>query len=106
MNLETRQIGEQFRILDPARVPERPFSPNRLRLNTAGALAGLVLGAAFVFLLEWRDTSLKTDDDVKIALSLPVLALVPFMQTRSASCAVTAVDAGRSRLAGVRASAS
>ena len=81
VNLETRQIGEQFRILDPARVPERPFSPDRLKLNTAGALAGLVFGAAFVFLLEWRDTSLKTDEDVKMALSLPVLALVPFMQT-------------------------
>ena len=67
VNLETRQIGEQFRILDPARVPERPFSPDRLKLNTAGALAGLVLGAAFVFLLEWRDTSLKTDEDVKMA---------------------------------------
>jgi hypothetical protein len=52
-----------------------------LKLNTAGALAGLVFGAAFVFLLEWRDTSLKTDEDVKMALSLPVLALVPFMQT-------------------------
>jgi len=28
-NLESRQGGEQFRILDPARVPQRPFSPNR-----------------------------------------------------------------------------
>ena len=31
-NLEKRQIGEQFKILDPARMPERPSSPDRPRL--------------------------------------------------------------------------
>jgi polysaccharide chain length determinant protein (PEP-CTERM system associated) len=82
VNLETRQIGEQFRILDPARVPARPFSPDRLRLNLVGTGVGLVLGLGVVLLLEWRDTSLKTDDDVKAALGLPVLALVPLMRTR------------------------
>ena len=81
VNLETRQIGEQFRILDPARVPARPFSPNRLRLNAIGTALGLALGLGIVLLLEWRDTSLKTDDDVRIALGLPVLALVPMMRT-------------------------
>jgi uncharacterized protein involved in exopolysaccharide biosynthesis len=81
VNLETRQIGEQFRILDPARVPEKPFSPDRLRLNAAGGAAGVLIGLGLIFLFEWRDTSLKTDEDVKIALSLPVLALVPLMQT-------------------------
>jgi polysaccharide chain length determinant protein (PEP-CTERM system associated) len=81
VNLETRQIGEQFRILDPARVPEKPFSPNRLRLNSAGTAIGLLLGAGLIMFLEWRDTTLKSDHDVKLALSLPVLALVPFMHT-------------------------
>ncbi len=30
-NLERRQIGEQFKVIDPARVPERPYSPDRLQ---------------------------------------------------------------------------
>jgi polysaccharide chain length determinant protein (PEP-CTERM system associated) len=81
VNLETRQIGEQFRILDPARVPMRPFSPNRLQLNSLGSALGLALGLGLVLLLEWRDTSLKNDDDVRIALWVPVLALVPMMRT-------------------------
>ena len=50
-NLETRQVGEQFKILDPARLPEVPFSPNRLMLNGIGAFAGLALGIGLVAFL-------------------------------------------------------
>jgi polysaccharide chain length determinant protein (PEP-CTERM system associated) len=81
VNLETRQIGEQFRVLDPARVPMRPFSPDRLRLNALGTALGIALGLGLIVLLEWRDTSLKSDDDVRVALGVPVLALVPLMRT-------------------------
>ncbi len=80
-NLERKQIGEQFKILDPARPAERPFSPNRLRMNLTGALAGLLFGFAFAALLEYRDTSLRTEDDVVGTLSLPVLAVIPLMES-------------------------
>jgi uncharacterized protein involved in exopolysaccharide biosynthesis len=43
-NLERRQIGEQFKLLDPARLPERPFTPNRPFMALVGAIAGLCLG--------------------------------------------------------------
>ena len=82
-NLERRQIGEQFRILDGARLPEKPISPNRTRTNVMGAGAGLVLGLALVALVEYKDTSLKCEDDVIVALALPVLALVPSMVSQS-----------------------
>lgn len=80
-NIEQRQVGEQFRIIDPARRPERPRSPDRLRMNLIGALSGLGLGLAIAALLEYRDTSLRTEDDVLVALSLPVVALVPTLWT-------------------------
>jgi polysaccharide chain length determinant protein (PEP-CTERM system associated) len=82
-SLESKQIGEQFRIVDPARVPQRPFSPNRPRLDALGAFGGLLFGVALALLLEYRDTSLKTDDDVMIALTIPVLAMVPVMLTKA-----------------------
>jgi uncharacterized protein involved in exopolysaccharide biosynthesis len=81
VNLERRQAGEQFRILDAARIPQRPFSPNRLMMNVAGALAGLVLGLGLAALFEYLDTSLRTDDDVLTAVSLPVLAMIPLILT-------------------------
>jgi len=79
-NLERRQIGEQFKVLDPARVPERPFSPNRVRINMIGSTAGLLFGLAVVALLEYRDRSLHTQEEVVRLLQIPVLALVPLME--------------------------
>ena len=81
-NLETRNIGEQFKVLDPARVPERPFSPNRFLINVAGAGLGLGLGVLLTALLEYRDTSFKSEEDVLRLLCLPVLALIPEMTTK------------------------
>lgn len=78
-NLEQQQVSQQFRIVDPARRPDQPHSPNRLRMNVLGAAAGLGLGLLVIGILEYRDTSLRTDEDVVAALSLPVLALVPKM---------------------------
>lgn len=78
-DLERRQIGEQFKILDPAREPEKPISPKRPQLYAMGTIAGLALGLGLVVLLEYRDTTLKTEDDVVQTLMLPVLALIPMM---------------------------
>ena len=80
-NLERRQIGEQFKVLDPARVPERPFSPNRLQINLMVSLAGLAFGLGIAGLLEYRDSSFKNDRDVVRVLQIPVLAVVPMMRT-------------------------
>jgi uncharacterized protein involved in exopolysaccharide biosynthesis len=80
-NMERRQIGEQFTLLDPARLPSRPSSPNRPRMNLMGMAAGLAIGVLLVGLLEYRDSSFKTDDELTRVLQMPVLAVVPLMQS-------------------------
>jgi polysaccharide chain length determinant protein (PEP-CTERM system associated) len=82
-NLERRQIGEQFKIIDSPSLPQRPISPNRLLINMLGACVGLAFGFGLGGLLEYRDSSLRSVDDVAVALSLPVLGFVPTMKTKA-----------------------
>lgn len=84
-NLERRQIGEQFRILDPARLPARPFTPDRPRFYAMGIFAGLGVGLALAGLLEYFDRTMRSEEDVMAALGLPVLASVPLIITAGAS---------------------
>lgn len=78
--VERRQIGEQFRVLDPARRPERPYSPNRPLIQAAGTLVGVAIGIGIIVLIEARDRTLRKESDVLEALNLPVLATVPRMR--------------------------
>jgi polysaccharide chain length determinant protein (PEP-CTERM system associated) len=77
LNLERRNVAEQFRVLDPPTVAERPFSPNRPVIDLIGAMVGLGLGVLLVGFLEYRDVSFRTEADILRVLNMPVLALVP-----------------------------
>ena len=81
VNLEGQDIGERFRIVDPALVPVLPLRSKRLRYNAAGLALGLFLGLGVAALLELRDKSFWTEGDVLDVLALPVLATVPYVAT-------------------------
>jgi uncharacterized protein involved in exopolysaccharide biosynthesis len=81
-NLERRQIGEQFKLLDTASLPQRPYNQaQRLGVMFSGAGGGLLLGLLVVALLEYRDQSFKAEEEVLKAVSVPVLALIPVMSS-------------------------
>jgi len=63
-DLERRQIGDQFKVLDPPRTAEKPFGPRRWLINLVGTTAGLVLGFVLVSLLEYQDRTVKSIADV------------------------------------------
>jgi polysaccharide chain length determinant protein (PEP-CTERM system associated) len=79
-NLEHKQEGEQFSVLDPANLPDKPSFPNRLLFSLGGFGGGLGMGLAIAFMLEMKDSSFKTERDVEFALRLPVLAMVPAIE--------------------------
>jgi polysaccharide chain length determinant protein (PEP-CTERM system associated) len=81
--LQTQSIGDQFVIVDAARLPEAPAAPNRLQLNSAGVFAGLLVGLGLAAFREFRDSTVRTDRDVTAFLGLSVLAAIPTMPTRS-----------------------
>jgi len=78
-DLERQQGGEQFKVVESARVATRPVGALRLQINAIGAGLGLVLGTGIVVLLFIRDTTFHSESDVLEVLALPVLAQVPFV---------------------------
>jgi polysaccharide chain length determinant protein (PEP-CTERM system associated) len=76
-NLERNQQGEQFNVLDPARIPERPIKPDRNKILLVGLFVGLALGVGLAWFRESLDQSFHTVADVESQLELPVLATIP-----------------------------
>ncbi len=76
-DLERRQLGERFRILEPAEQAGEPSSPNRILLLILGTVFGLALGAGVGMASEITDSSVHTSTALQIALGIPVLISVP-----------------------------
>jgi polysaccharide chain length determinant protein (PEP-CTERM system associated) len=75
-NLERKQQGEQFRILDPARLPEKPYKPDRNAVLAMGAFFGLAIGLGLAWFRESMDRSFYEVSDLESYLNLPVLTTI------------------------------
>ncbi len=82
--METRELGERFRIFESAVVPESPVSPNRPLWFVVGTVLGVLMGLLLLIVRESADTSFHTAHDLQEALDLPVLASVPLIETARA----------------------
>jgi capsular polysaccharide biosynthesis protein len=81
-NLERRQIGEQFKLLDAASLPEKPYNQRqRLGIMASGAGVGVALGLVLIAMLELLDSSFRSKEEVIETLSVPVLASIPMMRS-------------------------
>jgi capsular polysaccharide biosynthesis protein len=76
-SLERKQQGEQFKILDPARLPATPIKPDRNKILLIGSVIGLVAGLGLAWFRESLDRSFHTVSDLEDYLGVPVLATIP-----------------------------
>jgi polysaccharide chain length determinant protein (PEP-CTERM system associated) len=74
--LEHRQEGEQFSLMDDANLPDGPIYPKRAVFFSGGLAAGVALGLLIAALLEYKDTALRTERDVWAFTQLPTLAVI------------------------------
>jgi len=76
-NMERRQKGEQFRILESAFPAPEPTAPNRILIVVIGLMLGMGLGGGVAVLLEAADSSFHGARQLQTALRFPVLASIP-----------------------------
>jgi uncharacterized protein involved in exopolysaccharide biosynthesis len=76
VNMEKKKKGEQFRILDYAKLPEKPVSPNLKKFFFVSLAAGLAFGFGIILLLEFMDTSIRRTEELEKA-GIKVLATLP-----------------------------
>jgi len=81
VSMEKKQKGEQFRIIDPAQLPQRPIKPDMRKILLMTLVIGLGLGGGLAYMVEMFDTSYKSPDEVEKELELPILVSMPIRYT-------------------------
>lgn len=69
--------SSNIQIVDPASVSLTPVKPNITHNLVISLLLGLVAGVSFAFILESLDKAVHSSDQVQLATSLPLLAVIP-----------------------------
>ncbi len=80
--MASEQRAERLSLVEPANLPDHPFSPNRPLLIAAGAGAGLLLGLFIALVLELLWKPVRSPRQLE-QLGLPVLGMVPLIKTKS-----------------------
>ncbi len=83
-NLERRQKGEQFKVIDPARIPEKPVQGKIFRIILIGFVLGLGSGLGMAFFKEQMDRSFRDAEDLEATMEFKVLANIPKIQKKAA----------------------
>jgi polysaccharide chain length determinant protein (PEP-CTERM system associated) len=79
--LEKEQLGERFTLIDAARLPEKPISPNIPAIILIGFVLGIGSGCGAAALKETSDGSVYSIEELARATRLPVLGAIPEIET-------------------------
>ena len=83
---ETGISGEMkasnIRVVDQAEIPRSPVRPRKTVSLVLGLFGGLVAGVGLAFFVDYLDSRIKNPDEIKHALGLSFLGLVPALQDR------------------------
>jgi len=79
--LEKDQKGERFTLIDPARLPEKPYKPQRFAIMLIGVVLGIGAGIGFAAVREFSDDAVRHANQLERATNFPVLASIPSILT-------------------------
>jgi len=77
-------VLSKIRIIEPATKPISPVRPNKALNSALGVLMGLVFGLGLVFVMEYRDDSIRTAEDVRELRPIAFMGAIPRFQGEEA----------------------
>jgi succinoglycan biosynthesis transport protein ExoP len=80
-SLGQQQQGQQFRIIDPPKLPNKPSAPNRFLISLVGLGLGTVLGLGIATFLELTDVRFRQEKDLEGVLPARLLVGIPRLST-------------------------
>jgi polysaccharide biosynthesis transport protein len=96
--MATEQRAERLSLVEPANLPDHPFSPNRLLLIAGGAGAGLVLGLLIALGLELATKPIRSPRQID-RIGLPMIGVVPLLKIKTRGRRRAALFSREKRLA-------
>lgn len=81
--IEALSKGQRINVVEPARAPEDPVSPNRPLIALGGVGAGAALGLGLVLLIELLNKSVRRPADIQATLGIQPLGTLPYIRTRA-----------------------
>ncbi|ALC86489.1 capsular biosynthesis protein [Bacillus sp. FJAT-22090] len=90
---------DNVNILSPAVYMESPspVKPNPYLNMAIGAVIGLMLGISIAFLLEYLDTTVKSEQDIEELLNLPVLGLISPISAKEMPATIDSIQKRRKK---------
>jgi polysaccharide chain length determinant protein (PEP-CTERM system associated) len=82
LNLEKRQKGSQFKVEDPARIPEKPVKPNFIKIMGIALAFGIGAGVGLAIVLDFFDTTIRDPETLEPLLGVALLTTVPYIETK------------------------
>jgi polysaccharide biosynthesis transport protein len=84
-DLEQNQKAERFRVLDLARVPEKPVKPQRKKLIPLSGFVAIGLSIFFMLLKEELSPAIKTETELKFLLpaGVRIWGFIPHIEVTS-----------------------
>ena len=79
--LQSSKEGTQYTILDPPRIPLKPFQPNKFLVAFIGLFLGAMAGIGLVIGAEFLDKSFIDVEDAKNFLGVPLLGAISKINT-------------------------
>jgi uncharacterized protein involved in exopolysaccharide biosynthesis len=78
--LETGQSGERLTIVESARLPTTPVSPNRVSLSFLGIVLAIAIGLGVASLTDAMDTTVRGRSDLYQLLEAPPIGIIPYVE--------------------------